>query len=297
MKNRNSNALLTTIEVPSSRIDSHSGQHYSLRILLAEDNTADQKVILRFLEKMGYRADVVSDGLEVLEALEQQPYDVILMDVHMPELDGLQASRCIRERWFARRQPQIIAMAANAMQADRALCLEAGMDDYIRKPVRMGRLADVLSKCRPPALPADTTPAPRARSVWNEETSATSKPVARSRTCRASEAVDIAVLEELAANLDDELSELIELFFESASELLATMRRAVHRGDGDLLFHAAHRLKPTSAMLGAMPLSALCEELEQVSTAVSLEGAQEKLAEVEAECKHVRAALEAAGYR
>jgi CheY-like chemotaxis protein len=135
-------------------------QRHPLRILLAEDNSVDQEVALGLLGKMGYRADVVSDGLEVLEALEQQPYDVILMDVRMPELDGLEATRCIRERWFARRQPKIIAMAASAMQADRELCLEAGVDDYISKPVRMEGLADVLSKCRPLVLPADPASAP-----------------------------------------------------------------------------------------------------------------------------------------
>jgi PAS domain S-box-containing protein len=283
-------------QVVSSQIDSKMGERHPLRILLAEDNSVSQKVVLRLLEKMSYRADMVSNGLEVLEALEQQPYDVILMDVHMPELDGLQATRCIRERWSARRQPRIIAMTASAMQGDRELCLEAGMDDYVSKPVRIEGLAGVLSKCRPLALPADIPPTPQVRPVPNKESSGMGEPVAESRTLRAWEAVDIAVLEELAGKLRGALPEIVNVFFENTSKLLATMRQAADQGDSDSLFHAAHTLKPTSATLGAIPLSTLCEELEQMGKAGSLEGAQEKVAEVETEYEHVKAALEAAGY-
>jgi PAS domain S-box-containing protein len=286
----------TRDQTVSSQIDSKLGERHPLRILLAEDDTVNQKVTLRLLEKMGYRADAVSNGLEVLEVLEQQPYDVILMDVHMPELDGLEATRCIRERWSLRRQPQIVAMTANAMQGDRELCLETGMDDYVSKPVRIERLAGVLSKCRPLALPADTPAAPQVRQAQNKEASAMSEPVAKSRTLRALEAVDIAVLEELTARVGEVLSEVIDLFFKNTSELLATMRQAVNQGDSESLFHAAHSLKPTSAMLGAIPLSTLCEELELMGRAGSLEGGQEKVAEVEAEYERVKAALQAAGY-
>ena len=121
----------------------------SLRILLAEDNAVNQKVALRLLDQLGYRADVASNGLEALEALERQPYDVVLMDVQMPELDGLDASRRICERWPADVRPRIIAMTANAMPEDREACFAAGMDDYVAKPIRPNELAEALSRARP----------------------------------------------------------------------------------------------------------------------------------------------------
>ena len=109
----------------------------------------NQKVALRLLDQLGYRADVASNGLEALEALERQPYDVVLMDVQMPELDGLDASRRICERWPAEVRPRIIAMTANAMLEDREACFAAGMDDYVAKPIRPDELAEALSRARP----------------------------------------------------------------------------------------------------------------------------------------------------
>ena len=118
----------------------------SLRILLAEDNAVNQMVALRVLERLGYRADVAANGLETLEALERQPYDVVLMDVQMPELDGLDASRRICERWPSETRPRIIAMTANAMLEEREACFAAGMDDYVAKPIRPELLAEALRR-------------------------------------------------------------------------------------------------------------------------------------------------------
>jgi CheY-like chemotaxis protein len=102
-----------------------------IHILVAEDNTVNQKLVVRLLERMGYRADVVANGLEVLEALQRQRYDVIFMDVQMPEKDGLEAARIIHRDWPAEQRPRIVAMTANAMQGDREECLAAGMHDYL----------------------------------------------------------------------------------------------------------------------------------------------------------------------
>lgn len=121
---------------------------HSLRILLAEDNVVNQKVALHLLSRLGYRADVAGNGLEVLAALERQVYDVILMDVQMPEMDGLDATRKIVSGAFSV-QPYIIAMTANAMEGDRQLCLDAGMNDYLSKPIRIDALKFALSKCSP----------------------------------------------------------------------------------------------------------------------------------------------------
>jgi CheY-like chemotaxis protein len=126
--------------------DEGAAQWSSLRILLAEDNAVNQKVALRLLDKLGYRADVALNGREALEALERQRYDVVLMDVQMPEMDGLEASRRICERWPAESRPRIIAMTANAMLEDREACFAAGMDDYLAKPVRPEELASALSR-------------------------------------------------------------------------------------------------------------------------------------------------------
>ncbi|MGY6531054.1 MAG: PAS domain-containing protein [Cyanobacterium sp.] len=116
----------------------------SLKILLAEDNIINQKVALLSLKKIGYLADVVSNGLEAIEAIQRQPYDVILMDIQMPEMDGLEATRWIRNNHPLERQPRIIAMTAGAMENDRTLCLEAGMNGYIPKPINMENLKQIL---------------------------------------------------------------------------------------------------------------------------------------------------------
>ena len=127
------------------RMDPTMAKHHPLRILIAEDILVNQKLILRLLEQMGYRADVASNGLEAIQSVERQTYDVVLMDVQMPEMDGLEASRQICARWPRDQRPTIIAMTANAMQGDREICLEAGMDDYISKPIRPNDLINALS--------------------------------------------------------------------------------------------------------------------------------------------------------
>ena len=124
-------------------------RHSPQRILLAEDNRVNQKVALRMLERLGYRADVAANGYEALRALERAAYDVILMDVQMPEMDGLEAARQIGARYDAGQRPHIIAMTANAMTDDREHYLAAGMDDYLSKPVRLETLDEALRRCPP----------------------------------------------------------------------------------------------------------------------------------------------------
>jgi CheY-like chemotaxis protein len=133
----------------------------SLRILLAEDNPVNQKVALLVLEKLGYRADVASNGLEAIAALERQEYDAVLMDVQMPELDGLDAARQICARWPHDLRPRIIAMTANAMAEDREACFAAGMDDYVAKPIRPEALAEVLRRVPPRAGSSKSAQTPK----------------------------------------------------------------------------------------------------------------------------------------
>ena len=125
------------------------GRRHPLRILLAEDNAVNQKVGLSLLQRLGYRADVAADGLEALDALCRQPYDVILMDGQMPVMDGEEATRQIRQQWPVEQQPYIIAMTADAVEGARERYLAAGMDDYISKPIRMDELVRALSHSRP----------------------------------------------------------------------------------------------------------------------------------------------------
>ncbi|MGA8033116.1 MAG: response regulator, partial [Casimicrobiaceae bacterium] len=128
------------------RIDPDMAARHPLRILLAEDNVVNQKLAMRILQQMGYRADLASNGLEAVESVGRQTYDVVLMDVQMPEMDGLDASREICARWGPQARPRIVAMTANAMQGDRDMCLAAGMDDYLTKPIRVERLVEALSQ-------------------------------------------------------------------------------------------------------------------------------------------------------
>jgi CheY-like chemotaxis protein len=123
-----------------------SSEHPSMRILLAEDNLVNQKVATHMLARMGYAIDIANNGVEVLQAMQQTHYHIILMDVQMPEMDGLEATRLIFEQWPAGERPYIIAMTAHALTGDAEKCLEAGMDDYVSKPVRRELLEEALEK-------------------------------------------------------------------------------------------------------------------------------------------------------
>ena len=130
---------------PGGAVGSALAKRHPLKILLAEDNAVNQKLALRLLANMGYIPDVVGDGLQALAALDGSDHDVVLMDIQMPELDGLEATRRIRKQW-PDRELHIIAMTANAMAGDRDACIAAGMNDYVSKPVRPAELAKALGK-------------------------------------------------------------------------------------------------------------------------------------------------------
>jgi CheY-like chemotaxis protein len=128
-----------------SQLDPAMAARHPLRILLAEDNVVNQKLAMRLLQQMGYRADLASNGIEAVESVQRQIYDVVLMDVQMPEMDGLEASRRITAAAPKGKRPRIVAMTANAMQGDREMCMEAGMDDYVTKPIRVDALVEALN--------------------------------------------------------------------------------------------------------------------------------------------------------
>jgi signal transduction histidine kinase/CheY-like chemotaxis protein len=140
-------ALAAPARRASYAIDTTLAAQRPLRILLAEDNVVNQKVAVRLLERMGYRPDVTSNGLEALEAVHRQRYDVVLMDVQMPEMDGLEASRRIISEFDAPERPRLVALTANVLKGDKQMCLEAGMDDYLAKPLDLVHLRDALLRC------------------------------------------------------------------------------------------------------------------------------------------------------
>jgi signal transduction histidine kinase/DNA-binding response OmpR family regulator len=216
-----------------------------LRILVAEDNPINQTVAVRLLERLGYVADIAADGREVLGRLEQNRYDVILMDVQMPQMDGLEATRAICERWPPGRRPRIVAMTAEAMAGDREKCLRAGMDDYLVKPVTLEGLAAALGRVEPVASSAAAIAA------------GTDGPI------------DRRVLEQLREDLGgvEPLRAVIATFLEKTPAILAELRDAAARADPEGMRRSAHTIKGTSATLGARHLAERSAEIERLGQA------------------------------
>ncbi|HLO48058.1 MAG TPA: response regulator [Kamptonema sp.] len=298
---------LSNIAAPNiSRADLYTPAE--IRILLAEDNLVNQKVATHLLERIGYRADIAGNGVEVLEALRRQSYDVVLMDVQMPKMDGLEATRRICQEWPASVRPRIIAMTANAMQGDREKCLAAGMDDYITKPVRREELANALSKCKPILKQGDNvSPLPHREFLAKKADKSVVSSSLLLPTVKTvkNPPIDIQVLQSLRELDDDEdpefVTDLIKIFMTDAPLHLDNIKVAIAAGDADNLKVASHTLKSSSANLGAMQLSELCKELEYMARAVSEAGreqafdlgiAHDWLLQVEAEWQRVRTALE-----
>jgi CheY-like chemotaxis protein len=270
------------------QLDSTMAQQLPLRILVAEDNKVNQQLALQLLARMGYRADVAANGLEVIEALRRQPYDVVFMDVHMPEMDGLTATQRICAKWSPVVRPRIIAMTANAMQGDREKCLNAGMDDYISKPIRVEELVQSLKKCQP-CLPSPTLCEPTPISVMELTPEV-------EETLMLEPALDSSVLQAfrstMGANASQFLAQLIDIYLEESPALVQAIATAINHSDATAMKQAAHTLKSSSASLGAIHFSRLCQELEGMGNAGSTVGAQDLLVQVESEYKRVEAALQ-----
>jgi len=248
------------------------------RVLVAEDNAINQKVAVRMLENLGYRADVAADGLEAVEALSRVPYAMVLMDVQMPEMDGYEATTEIRHREEGSGHPTpIIAMTANAMEGDREKVLEAGMDDYLPKPVRPEELEAALKRW---------VPEEGAQVLEGGNESTTSD--------EASEPLDHAVIENLRELGGSEmLSELTEMFLDDVSSRFPALREALEGGDASSVEQIAHALIGSSGNMGARRMAAICTELQYVGASGDLSRVPELLERLEAEFGRVRPALEA----
>ncbi len=234
----------------------------------------NQRLALRLLEKLGYRADVVANGLEAVEAVGRQEYDLVLMDVQMPEMDGVQATQQILERWADGERPWIVAMTAEVMRGDREGFLAAGMNDYVAKPIRPAG-----------ADRRDHAHAEPAQGSRRDSTVDGSRP-----------SVDDAVLERLAESMggdDAFVAELIDQFVTDSPALVAAARRGLEAGDADEVRRAAHTLKSNAATFGANELADRSSRLEAAAKGGSLDDGAAQLEAIEDELGRVHAALRA----
>jgi len=207
-------------------------KNHPFKILLADDNPVNQKVLFNILKHMGYMSDIVSNGIEAIDALGSNTYDIIFMDVHMPHMDGMEATKYIRENWPKERQPAIIAMTAGALKEDRDLCFASGMNDYISKPIDINKLRDVIVRCRriDEYIPSEEI------------------------VCKTQKEYEIFDRKELLdrMNGDEELvKELLELFLNNAPLQIEVLKQAFNERNLDLLIYQVHTIKGASGNMGA----------------------------------------------
>jgi CheY-like chemotaxis protein/HPt (histidine-containing phosphotransfer) domain-containing protein len=247
-----------------------------MRVLVAEDNTVNQKVALRILERLGCRADAVANGAEAVVAIERIPYHAILMDCHMPEMDGYEATAEIRRRESgADRHMPIIAMTANAMQGDRELCIAAGMDGYVAKPVRPEHLRNALLQW---------FEGRKVMAVSEKPESSSGPP-----------ALDIGRLRESSGDDPVFMRELLDEYLTTLEERVAELEGSAHAGDAAKLRFQAHGLKGTSRTMGAAMLGDLFEQIEQCAADGDPGGAQHAIAQLTPEVDRLRAAVATLG--
>jgi two-component system sensor histidine kinase/response regulator len=257
------------------------------RILLAEDQAVNQRVALKMLERLGYHADLADNGQQALDKLAHGHYDVVLMDCQMPELDGYEATRQIRQRMGDTRSIVIIGLTAHALQGDREKCLEAGMDDYLAKPVMPEDLAAALARWTNPEGPRAPAPASRLES----------SPVraAESAQCDAvPPAVDPAALQTLAQSADEGenfLGELIRVYLRDLNMRLTAMQLGLETGDAEQIAQAAHAIAGSSGHFGAKTLISLCRQIENSARSGLMADLAPAIAAAVTESARVRDAL------
>jgi len=276
--------------VANAKLDPTLAERLPLRVLLCDDNAINQKVALRLLQQMGYRADFAGNGIEALKALDRQPYDLIFMDVMMPEMGGLEATRLIRDRQHQKSQfpnypPSItiVAMTASAMQGDREKCLAAGMDDYIAKPIRLEDMRATMEKWGPragqptPPSPGKSEPdeaAPDSPESAGEETP-----------------VDMDRLLEFTDGSAENLMELATLFLDQTAEQLTQLGSAIKAGAPAEVRRLAHSCAGASATCGMRRLAPMLRELERQGHEGKLTTAEQVCREAGQEFERIRSFL------
>ena len=247
-----------------------------LKILVAEDNEINRKLMLHMLQQLGYNGHPVSNGLDALLALESTAYDVVFMDVQMPEMDGLEASRRIVDKWSAEERPKIIALTAEAMQGDREKCIEAGMDDYLAKPIRIDDIRRILERWGPrESQPPSATQVPEV--IPSEDLS------------------ESLMAHFLRLKFDQEpgfLAEFINVAINDLSKRHDQLLLAYNEKDVKAIHYAAHSLKGGASNLGAKGFVELCRQIEESARDGSFEGFEAVQEQFETESKKILGALQ-----
>lgn len=267
-------------------VNKDMGKYLPMSILVTEDNLVNKKLALTVLRKLGYQADWAANGQEAIDALHKKPYDVILMDLHMPVLDGLEATRIIRKTFKPDRQPKIIAITANAMKKDRNICLEAGMNDYISKPFGLDELVDALEKA------AGVDPKERKLKKIIEITQqATAENIIETTLKKGLDPTAVKGLVDLIGDDVETIQELIDSFLQTSPALMMDMRNSIKNKNAIGLKNAAHALKAPAAQIGATHLSSLCIQLENMGRNKDYLNAISCLMQIKIEYKEVDLAL------
>jgi|SRR5579863_2125349 len=273
----------------------------ALRILLVEDNAINQTVAVRLLEKQGYTVQVAPNGREALAALEKSRFDLVLMDLQMPEMDGFEATRAIRQKELGGGgHLPIIAMTAHAMKGDREQCLAAGMDDYLSKPIEKEKLYQTVAECasrlsRAPSPEPAPEPPPRP---------ALRGPHVAPPMAGAAEATPAEVVADIFAEVFDRaaalehldgdaelLAEGAGMFLEDCPAMMSAVQQAVNERDAPALMRAAHSLKGSLATFAAGPAVALAQRLELMGRESSLDHADAACRDLEAAVERLKPAL------
>jgi CheY-like chemotaxis protein/HPt (histidine-containing phosphotransfer) domain-containing protein len=274
------------------RRPSASAPARALRILLAEDNATNQMLAIALLEKEGHTVETVANGKEALAALAVQSFDIVLMDVQMPEMDGFEATARIRETELVSGEHiPIIAMTAHAMKGDRERCLEAGMDGYVSKPIQAAELYRALAACaRVDAAPLRDTSAsePAERVDTTDVAHVEAGPSPRGRSAIV---LDKAALLARIGGREDRLRTIIQVFLDESSRLMVELQEAVSSREASRLHRPAHSLKGALGVFGVASVVEVAQALESLGQAGELTGAQEAYSQLEAEIGDLRSAL------
>ncbi|MEM1427947.1 MAG: response regulator [Pseudomonadota bacterium] len=281
----------------SGAFDADMAVRLPMSILLADDNATNRKLGTEILKRLGYVADVASDGVEVVERLKTRSYDVILMDVEMPEMDGIDATRAIRAD-YGDAGPQIIALTANAMVGDQDQYIREGMNGYVSKPIRINALVEALETCArhlgiglglsaAPAQPTPPQPDPPQPDPAVTATPASAPDGGSSILDPAA----LAALMELVGDDPEVFSELTQSFLDDAPGILATMKAATESGEMDPIRRGAHSIKANATDFGATRLTDLCRALENAVRAGESVDAVAATQEIEVEFAEVSQAL------
>jgi len=270
-------------ELGKARAPSSGSEQRPIRVLLAEDNAANRKLAVAMLRELGYIADVATNGIEAVEAVRAFSYDAVLMDCRMPEMDGFRATGEIRRQEVPPSRIPIIAITANAMEGDRQKCLEAGMDDYLSKPVKLESLAAILERWIPSAGPG------RKRLL-----SAARAPAGR-RTRQEESPLDEAVMAGLREieKIRGGMAGLVSVFVGEVEANLERLREAVEQEDVETISSVSHALAGSAANLGASRMAELCRGLKPLVSEGPWEAVGERETAIRNAFDRARAALHA----